>query len=322
MAHRAAFTVVTFAAAVSLDFLLPRLMPGNPLAAELLRLGGRASPAAVRALRLAFGVHTRQGLAGQYVAFWAQLLHGRLGVSITYFPSSVASVVAQSLPWSVCLVGMATLISFTVGTALGVVAAWRRGTWFDAVVPATGLLASVPYFWTALVSLTVFAATLHWFPLSGGSGATTTAGWNWPFAWSALDHAVLPAATIVVSSVGIWLLGMRNMTVASLAEDHVLLAEAKGLPTRRVLLAYAARTAVLPNVAGLAVSLGFVVGGAILTEIVFSYPGIGFVLYNAVANDDLPLMQGVFLAITAAVLLANLLADLVTALLDPRVAQS
>ncbi len=320
--RRAGLSAATLVAAVTLDFLLPRMMPGDPLASELLRLGGRASPGTIRVLQNAFGVHAGQGLAGQYVAFWAQLLHGNLGISITYFPSSVSAVIAQSLPWSVCLVGVATVLSFGLGTALGVVAAWRRGTWFDAVVPATGLLASVPYFWTGLLVLTVFAAGLHWFPLSGGSSVTTAIGWNWPFVASAVDHAILPAATIVASSVGVWLLGMRNMMVASMAEDHVLLAEAKGLPTRRVLLAYAARTAVLSNVASLAVSLGFVVGGAVLTEIVFSYPGIGFVLFNAVSNDDLPLMQGVFLVITVAVLAANLIADAVYAVLDPRIAQA
>lgn len=321
IARRAGFYLTTLWAAVTLNFLLPRLMPGNPLGPVLLRLGGRASPRTIRALETAFGIHLRQGLLSQYASYLGQLAHGNLGVSITYYPSSVGSVIAQSLPWTLCLVGVATILSFAIGTALGVVAAWRRGSWFDTVVPVTGLMAAVPYFWTALLVLTVAGATLHWFPLNGGFSSTTTIGWNWSFIASAVDHSFLPALTIVASSVGLWLLGMRNMMLTSMGEDYVLLAEAKGLPRRRVMVAYAARNAILPNLAGFAVSLGFVVSGAIATEIVFSYPGIGFVLYNAVSNDDFPLMQGIFLVITVAVLAANLVAELGYALLDPRTRQ-
>jgi peptide/nickel transport system permease protein len=179
-------------------------------------------------------------------------------------------------------------------------------------------LSAVPYFWLGLVVLTIFAVKLNWFPLSSGYDPNLTVGFTWAFIWSATFHAVLPATTIIVSSIAGWLLGMRNVMMSTLGEDYVLLAEAKGLPRRRVTFTYAARNAILPNMAGFALSLGFIVSGAILTEVVFSYPGIGYVLFEAVTNEDYPLMQGIFLMITILVLLANLFADVMYAALDPR----
>jgi peptide/nickel transport system permease protein len=169
-----------------------------------------------------------------------------------------------------------------------------------------------------LIVLTIFAVKLGWFPLSSGYSPTVNVGFTWGFISSAIDHAVLPAVTIVVSSIAAWLLGMRNVMMSTLGEDYVLLAEAKGLPQRRVTFTYAARNAILPNMAGFALSLGFIVSGALLTEVVFSYPGIGYILFEAVENEDYPLMQGIFLMITILVLLANLFADGMYAALDPR----
>ena len=171
----------------------------------------------------------------------------------------------------------------------------------------------------ALIALYILAYTLNWFPLNGGYDTSTTIGWNTDFLFSALNHALLPAFTIVLASIAGWMLGMRNAMITTLTEDYVLLAEAKGLSERRVMFAYAARNAILPNVTGFALSLGFVVGGALLTEVVFSYPGIGFALLQAAQNSDYPLLQGIFLLIALAVLGANFIADLVYVILDPRV---
>jgi peptide/nickel transport system permease protein len=234
----------------------------------------------------------------------------------------VSEVVSQALPWTVALVGLATVISFVIGITLGTVAGWKRGTWVDALVPSTAFLASVPYFWLALVLLYVFGLLLGWVPLSGGYSDEVEPGWNGAFLVSAAGHAVLPAVTIVISSVGGWLLGMRNMMVTTAAEDYVLTAEAKGLPVRRVMVSYAARNAVLPSVAGFAISLGFVVSGSIVAETVFSYPGIGFTLLQAVQNNDYGLMQAIFLIITLAVLGANLVVDLLYGVIDPRTRHS
>jgi len=180
---------------------------------------------------------------------------------------------------------------------------------------------AIPYFWLALIVVYVFGFLLRLFPLTGAYDLSVEPGLNGAFITSAVYHAILPAITIVVSSIAGWMLGMRNAMLSTLSEDYVLMAQAKGLPDRRVMLMYAARNAILPNITGFALSLGFVVGGALLTEIIFSYPGIGFALLQAVQSEDFPLMQGIFLVITLAVLGANFLADILYVVLDPRVRQ-
>jgi peptide/nickel transport system permease protein len=318
--RRGLFYVVTAWAAITLNFLLPRLMPGSPAELLLARFKGRLNPNAIHSLMSLFGMDN-ESLWSQYVDYWRNLLHGDLGTSFTYFPRPVTSVIADSLPWTVVLIGLSTVISFLIGTMLGVVAGWRRGSWVDGLVPVTTFFASIPYFWLGLVAVFFLSATLNWFPISGGYTPGLNISFSGPFIGSALYHGVLPALTIVVSSIGGWLLGMRNMMVTTLSEDYVLMAQAKGLSKRRVMLMYGARNAILPSLASFALSLGFIVGGAILTEIVFSYPGIGFVLFEAVSNEDFPLMQGIFLIITFAVLIANLFVDLIYVVLDPRTRQ-
>jgi peptide/nickel transport system permease protein len=318
LARRLGFYVITAWVALTINFFIPRLMPGNPVELVFNRVRHQISPAALHAFTVAFGIDTKESLVGQYFSYLSQTVHGNLGISIYFFPSTVSSVIRTALPWTIALVGVATVLSFVLGTLLGIVAATRRGTWVDALLPITSFLSAVPYFWLGLVVLTIFAVKLNWFPLSSGYDPNLTVGFTWAFIWSATFHAVLPATTIIVSSIAGWLLGMRNVMMSTLGEDYVLLAEAKGLPRRRVTFTYAARNAILPNMAGFALSLGFIVSGAILTEVVFSYPGIGYVLFEAVTNEDYPLMQGIFLMITILVLLANLFADVMYAALDPR----
>jgi peptide/nickel transport system permease protein len=218
-------------------------------------------------------------------------------------------------------VGTATVISFVLGTLLGVAAAWRRGSWLDNLVPVTTFFQAAPYFFVAILAVALFATKLGWFPPSQGyDTATLNPGFTWSFISNVLDHAVLPALTIVLASIAGWIIGMRNMMITTMDEDYVLLAQAKGLPRRRV-IGYAARNALLPNVSGFALSIGFIVSGALLTEIVFSYPGVGYLLLSAIGSDDYPVLQGIFLIITIAVLLANLVADFAYAFLDPRTRQ-
>jgi peptide/nickel transport system permease protein len=234
----------------------------------------------------------------------------------------VSDVLGQSMFWTLTLITVCTVIGFVIGTALGMLAGWKRGTWLDSLVPATTFLSSIPYFWFAIIVVYVFAITLKWFPLSGGYAVTETIGLNAGFIGSAINYAVLPAITIVVASVGGWLIGMRNMMVTTLSEDYVRLAEAKGLPKRRVMYSYAARNAMLPSFSGFAMSLGFVIGGSIVTEVVFNYPGIGSVLFKAAQAADYPLMSAIFLLITVLVLIANLIADIAYVFLDPRTRES
>ncbi|GAA4221068.1 peptide/nickel transport system permease protein [Streptosporangium album] len=320
LARRLGFYLLTAWAAVTLNFLIPRLMPGDPVDLLVARLKGNVDPAAIDAMKRAFGI-SDAGVWQQYLDYLGNLLHGELGRSITFFPAEVSTIIAGSLPWTIGLVGVATLLSYLLGTFLGVIVAWKRGSWLDGVLPATTFMHAVPYFWVALALVFVFGVTLRWFPVSRAYGLDVMPAFDGPFVSSVLYHAALPAITIVIASMADRILGMRNVMVTTLGEDYVVMAEAKGLTSRRVMWAYAARNAILPNITSFALSLGFVVGGSVLTEIVFSYPGIGSMLLKGVENEDFPLMQGIFLVISLAVLAANLLADLAYVVLDPRTRQ-
>jgi peptide/nickel transport system permease protein len=321
-ARRIGFYAVTLWIAVSLNFLLPRLLPGDPYTILLAKLqrSGEVSPAVQNSLRLLLGASEDTSLWEQYVTYLGNLLRGDLGVSVTQFPTPVTELIGNALPWTIGLVGTATVISFVLGVTLGAWAGWRRGTWVDSIIPSTTMLQSLPYFWVALLFIFVFSVTLQWFPIIGAYDVFTFNGpeLSWAFVGSVLYHAILPAVTIVISSVGGWLLGMRNMMVATLSEDYIVTAEAKGLSRRRVYTTYAVRNAVIPSVNGFGVTLAFVVAGSIVTEQVFSYPGLGKLMIDAVQNNDYALMQGVFLFITLAVLGANLVVDLLYGVIDPR----
>jgi peptide/nickel transport system permease protein len=322
LSRRVFFYLISAWAAITLNFLIPRLMPGNPAEIVLVRFRGKLPETALNALLNLFGLERHQSLLSQYRQYWSQLAHGNLGTSFTFFPEPVSKVIAAALPWTLVLIGVTTVISFVIGMAVGSVVGWRRGSpIFDSLVPLTTLFAALPYFWIGLLCVSIFAARLDWFPVSGGYATNATIGLNWAFVTSTVDHALLPAFTIVVASVGGWILAQRNMMVTTLSEDYVVMAEAKGLTDRRVMTNYAARNAILPQIASFAMALGFVVSGALTVEIVFSYPGIGYVLFEAVSNEDYPLMQGIFLVITLAVLVANFLADVMYVLVDPRLRQ-
>jgi peptide/nickel transport system permease protein len=303
---------------LTLNFLLPRLMPGDPASAAFARFTGQLEPETLQALREAFGASDAP-MWEQYLGYLANTLRGDLGVSVAYFPASVTSVIGTGLLWTLFLAGTALVLSFGIGTLLGVLAAWRRGGRLDSIVPpALVLLGAFPYFWLAMLALYVLGFSFGWFPLRHAYGDGVSPGLSLEFLASVVRHAVLPAATIVLATLSGWLLGMRNAMIGVLGEDYVAMAHAKGLPERRVMLRYAARNAILPNVTGFGMALGFVLSGALLTEIVFSYPGQGYLLIQAVRTQDFPLMQGLFLTITLAVLVANLLVDLLYVWLDPR----
>ncbi len=318
--RRLAFYIVTAILAVTVVFFIPRLMPGNPVEAVLAQLHGTVTPATIHSLELQYGLNNPEGLWGQYLTYWSHLLHGNLGVSTSYYPSTVTSVIRSALPWTVGLVGVATVISFVAGTLLGILVAWRRGTWLDNLLPATTFFQAAPYFFVAFLALDLFSTRLGWFPSGRAYGQLDYPGWNAAYIGDVLYHAILPAATIVLCSAAGWIVGMRNVMVTTMDEDYVLVAQAKGLAKRRVVW-YAARNAILPSVSGFSLAIGFVVSGALLTEIVFSYPGLGWILLQAVGARDYPLLQGIFLIITFAVLLANLAADSVYVFLDPRTRQ-
>jgi peptide/nickel transport system permease protein len=312
--------------ALTVSFLLPRVVPGNPVAGAVARASqsGACNAQCVRAIeeQLGFDVHT--SLWTQYLQYWGNLLHGDLGHSWSE-NAPVSSLILSYLPWTLVLLGVATIISFLAGTVIGALMAWHRGSWVDWVMPAATFFQAVPYFFLALVLVLVFGQTgtmLRWFPsLFGYDIYAVTPGPNLPYVGSIVAHAILPAATVVLASIAGFIMQMRNQMVTTMDEDFVLVARAKGLPTRRVVW-YAARNALLPVVSNFTIAISLVVAGQILVEIVFSYPGIGFHLYDALGKLDYALVQGIFVVITLVVLAANLLADVVYVLIDPRARQA
>ena len=317
--RRAGFFLLKLWVALTLNFFMPRMMPGNPAIAMMSKFRGRISGQELATLETIFGVNSGQSLPSQYVHYLGDIFTGNFGTSLYFFPSPVSQVVRGAIFWTLGLVGITTILAFLLGTGVGIVAAWRRGGLMDSVAPPVLVIASaIPYFWVGMMFILIFGVKLQWLPWSGSADITATPGWSLDYVGNVLEHAVLPAMALLITTIGTWTLIMRNNMISTLAEDYVRMARAKGLPSSRIMLDYAARNAVLPNLTGFAMSLGFVVGGAILIEYVFNYPGVGYMLLQAVENEDYPLMQALFLLITVAVLVAILLADIATAIFDPR----
>jgi peptide/nickel transport system permease protein len=314
------FYVVTLWIAVTLNFVIPRLMPGDPASAMFAHFQGRMTLNEYQALKATLGF-TNDNIFGQYRTYLWNLLHLNFGTSFSHYPISVKTVILQDLPWTLLLVGIAIFISFIIGTLSGIFAAWRRGSHFDSTMPPVLLFwQAFPPFYIGLALIFFVSLKAGWFPLAHAYSFNVNPGLNAPFIGSVAYHAVLPVFVLVLTTLGGWALGMRNNMVASLGEEYIVMAEAKGLSERRVVLNYAARNAILPQVTSFAMALGFVVGGQVLIETVFSYPGVGYDMVNAANQQDYPLLQGLLLFIVVAVLIVNLIADLIYVKLDPRVA--
>jgi len=311
--------------ALTVSFLLPRVVPGNPVAGAVARASqsGNCNSQCVMAIEAQLGYNVHTSIWDQYLQYIGNLVHGDLGHSWSE-NAPVGSLILQYLPWTLGLLVVATTISFIAGTTIGVLIAWRRGSWLDWVLPGATFFQAIPYFFLALVVVLIFGQTgtmLKWFPsLFGYDIYAVIPGPNVPYLTSVFNHAILPAATVILASMAGFILAMRNNMVTTMDEDFVLVAEAKGLPTRTVMW-YAARNALLPVVANFTIAISLVVAGQILVEIVFNYPGIGFHLYDALGKLDYSLVQGIFVVITLVVLAANLLADVVYVLIDPRARQ-
>lgn len=317
--RRLGFYLVAAWASLTLNFFLPRFMPGDPGDAVMARLQGQVPPETINAMRQAYGLSDDPVII-QYLNYMANLFRGEFGISISAFPTPVTEVIVKGLTWTVLLGVTATVISFAIGSFLGMIGAWKRGSRLDSVMPPLVIFAgSFPYFWVATVALFYMSFQWGWFPLRHAYSDMLSPAFTLEFILSVLYHLVLPALTLILVAIGGWLLGMRNSMIATIAEDYVTMAEAKGLPERRVMFQYAARNALLPNITAFGMSLGFILGGALFTEVVFAYPGLGYQLITSVRALDYPLMQGLFLMITFAVLVANLIVDLLYVRLDPRV---
>ncbi|TME38548.1 MAG: ABC transporter permease [Chloroflexi bacterium] len=304
-------------------FIIPRMVPGDPVGAMISRMeqgGARVenSGAIIEAWRARFGLDAPVPI--QYLRFLRNSITFDLGYSLGQFPATVQDMVSQALPWTMGLLALATLISFIVGNLIGALMAWRpTPAWMRRLLPLSLTFTSIPYFMLAILLIYVFGFGIHLLPVSGGYGRDLTLGWNLPFALSVAQHGLLPALSIVIASMGYWALGMRGMMITNAGEDYIILARAKGLSPARLFLRYAVRNAVLPQVTALALTLGSIVGGAVLVEYLFSYPGMGYLLYQGIITNDYTLIQGIVFILILTTATAVLMIDLAYPLVDPRI---
>jgi peptide/nickel transport system permease protein len=309
---------------VTLNFALPRLMPGDPVEQKLNQVvatsGGQVGDMSemAAAYRAKFGLD--QPVWRQYINYWFDLLHGDLGYSLDRFPERVSDTIGSALPWTLGLVGISTLVAFTIGTLLGGMLAWPRvPRGVRALIPPLMVLSAIPYFLLGLVLLFVFAIVLKIFPAGGGYPFGMVLHFDLPSIAAVLHHGFLPAISIILAGIGAWTLGMRGMMIGILGEDHIALAEAKGLPQKRIFMWYGMRNGLLPQITTLALVLSHVVAGAILVEVIFAYPGLGYKLFQAVGAKDYFVIQGIVLMIILAIAVTLFILDIVYPLIDPRI---
>ena len=316
LARKVLIYLVTFFVAVTIDWAIPRFMPGDPVQALLSRMQAQpsASEELTRYYTAAFGFDVP--IWKQYLNFWAALLHGDLGRSILNFPTPVSELILGALPYTLALLVPAILLSFWAGNKVGALAARRKGL-DNTVLPMGYVLTATPQMWLGIVLAWVFASTLAIFPVSGAYSLALQPTWSTEFAWSFLYHWILPFSSLFLVAFGGWAIGMRNMIIYELESDYSNYLTALGAPTKLV-RKYAYRNALLPQITGLALALGAVVAGAIVVEIVFSYPGLGSLTMSAIQNRDYFLLQGIFLFIIVGVLIANFVIDIVYVVIDPR----
>jgi len=316
--RRLSFYIAAFLAAATINFFLPRMMPGDPIQIMFASAGSELSLENLNALKLTFGFIDAP-IGEQYLAYLKSVFTGDLGRSIKYFPLPVTELLARALVWTVGLVGIATLVAFTIGTTMGIMAAWRRGTLFDSLVSLSAIFSSsVPAVVVSLIMLFVFGYTLGWFPNGYAADPLLDPAWSWQYISSVIYHGTLPMLTMVIVLTGGFAVTMRNNMINLLGEDYIVMGRAKGLSDRRVMFWYAARNALLPTVSSLAIAIGTVLGGSLVTEVVFNYPGLGNTLYQAIIARDYPVIQGQLLIMTAAMLISNFAVDLSYVVLDPR----
>jgi peptide/nickel transport system permease protein len=324
-ARRLGFYVFAIWVALTVNFLLPRLMPGSPLAGLLQHMDPAqlaANPGVLQTYQALLGGGDHS-IFQDYVTYLGRIAHFDFGISTSNYPTPVSEVVGRTLPYSIFLVGVAFLLSFFLGTAIGTVAAWRRGRFVDnVVVPGFMAISALPAFFTALLGLYFFGLKWHWFPIQHAYDTGLTPGFNWTFLSSTLRHAELPILVVVAAYAGGWMLNMRTVMINTIGEDYVAMAQAKGLPDRRVMTRYAARNAILPPLNGFAALFASAVGGLVFVEYVFSYPGVGLTLQQAVLGNDYALAQAILVVLSVCVIVANLIMDALNLVLDPRLRSS
>lgn len=312
---------LTFFIAITLNFILPRLIPGNPIAMIVATMAAGMTDTD-RQKRLfesymeMFGLD--KPLWEQYFIYLANLLRGELGISFGMFPRRVSEIIASSVPWTIGLQLPAIVTAWVVGNGMGVIAAYKKGKFDKIVFPAMLLANAIPFFAMSIIFLYLFALTLNWFPIGGAFSTRLMPHWSFEFVFSVMRHHTLPFLSMVFVMIGGWAIGMRSMAIYELNTDYVLYSKLMGVRESKI-IKYVFKNAMLPQITGLAISLGTMVGGALITEIVFNYPGIGSRLFAAIRQLDYPLISGITLLIITGVLLANFLVEIVYGLVDPRI---
>ncbi len=316
------FFLVIFVAA-SFNFMIPRLAPGNPIGAITSRMsqasaGIENGQAMFEAYRERFGLNDPMYV--QYFKYLWNSIRLDFGESLSAYPAEVWEIIRPAIAWTIGLIATSVIITFICGVTVGALLAWKgTPTWVHFLLPLTMIWGVLPYYLLAMLLLYALAFGTGLFPMSGAYDSGIPKEFTWPFISNVIHHAVLPALSIILSSLGLWALTMRGLMVNTIGEDYMLLAEAKGLRKRRILWWYAVRNAIPPQLAHLAIAMGHVVSGAILVEIIFGYPGLGYQLYQSIQNSDYTVIQGITLILAMSVGLAVLIIDLIYPRLDPRV---
>lgn len=310
--------------AATVNFVVPHLTDRNPIAERLAEVAGQGGGNLAGLKEMVQSYNERFGLDRsmweQYLLYLNNLLHFDLGYSITNYPTRVADQIGYALPWTIGLLGTATVIAFLIGTTLGALAAWPRApAIFRAIMPAFMVLSAIPFYLVGLVLIYLLAFRFNIFPNGGGHELGAQRAPTWDYVSDVLAHSILPAISIVLASIGFWGLGMRGMMITVQGEDYMVFADAKGLRPRRIFLGYGMRNAILPQVTALALSFGRIISGSVLVEIVFAYPGIGTLLFQAIKLSDFFTIYGCVLCLVLATGLSMILVDLLYPLLDPRV---
>ena len=310
--------------AATLNFFLPKLSGQDPVRTKLLAeasLGGYVQAGIedmVKVYQEKFGLD--KPLWRQYLNYLDDVAHGDFNYSISNYPRTVAGLIGEAMPWTIGLLGVTTLFSFAVGTLFGALLAWPGAPrWMQWLMPPVWALHAIPFFLLGLVLMYLFAFQVQWLPIFGGYSAGANPGMTWTFTLDVLRHAVLPALSIILVSVGGWALAMRGMMVTTMGEDYVVFAEAKGLRSATIFVRYCIRNAILPQTTGLALALGQILSGAVLVEVIFGYPGIGALLFQAIKENDFFLIQGIVFAVIVALGFATFVLDIVYPWLDPRI---
>ncbi|MBE7475058.1 MAG: ABC transporter permease [Anaerolineae bacterium] len=312
---------VTFVAAFILNFTLPRLMPGDPVAAIVARFAqGMSNATGVQAIyeqyTKLFG--TDKPIVEQFFIYVQNVARGDFGYSFSQYPRTVADVLKASIMWTICLQFPAIIVGWLIGNTLGALAAYLRGGFDKILLPISIFVSGLPAFGMAIILLVIFAVTLEWFPTSGGYGFDLIPSFTWPFIWSVFVHYQLPFWSLVLIAIGGQAIGMRSMAIYELNADYVKYSRFMGIKDRKI-VGYVFRNAMLPQVTGLALSIGTMVGGALVAEIIFSYPGLGTTLLNAITGQDYPLVSAITLIITIMVLVATFAIEIVYGFIDPRI---